>query len=372
MGLKSWAPVFEALSDSDEQVRRTVVTVIEREKLHGFPLPDIEAPLLHALASTDTRVLMLVTRHLTFTHYTSAAPALAAIYENPRQDEAVRTSAAFALSELGDVANLDTFVHMLRSPDPRVREHAASKLTKIGPPAAAAIPTLSQILNDPAPRVSPRLAEALGAVAECATGEAADTAAAALVAQLRIESHRLQPALDDSMSPEGAAAKRYLLGTMIPGEMRMALMRIGPAAISPMIAAAGDDSVAMRAHVAAGLGAFTVCPKGGSSTFQEVRLHLLYHQYARATVPTLLALMRDETVTVRAAAVESLRRTLRHINDMPDVIALVTRARNDQNPYVRESVEKTLSDPLPLIAFSSTLDDQRSTSWPVPPTRNQR
>jgi HEAT repeat protein len=342
---EQWTAVVEALNDSDEQVRRRMVTMLTRQQLSTYQLgDDALPPLLKALHSSDPRVQVIAIQYLQFGRFRPAnLPAIVDVYEDPRQDATVRRAAGWALTEIGDASSVPSLVKALRDPDARIRGNAALRIKEIGPKAAAAIPALSQLLDDRDARVRELFAQALGAVAQCATADAADTAVAALVAQLRLQ--RFSSAMLNAPARADTSREQFLQMVFAQSPIPAALMQIGPAGIPPMIAAADHESAAMRLHAAVAMGHLRECPrKWGSPLTSDPELRRLYHFYAPMTVPKLLTLMKDDSPDVRVQAIASLGLTIRFVDDRPEDMALITRGRQDQNPLVREGVEKALAE----------------------------
>lgn len=75
-------------------------------------------------------------------------------------DPAVRWEAAASLCRLADLAT-PVLVEGLRHYNPEIRKVAVHALGVIGPGAAAAVPELSKLLNDPRPKLRRRVEAAL-------------------------------------------------------------------------------------------------------------------------------------------------------------------------------------------------------------------
>jgi HEAT repeat protein len=161
-GLTSALPILaEGVNDSDVEVRRVTVSVLELVGADAMPM----APaIIHAVGDSDRFVRWIAGRTLgrLLPPDERAIAALAGLLRDPDLD--VRQVGALALERYGENASaaVPALGQAVRAGDPDARIAALRALQAVGPKAAAAIPSIIVALQSSNNRVQKSAAQTLG------------------------------------------------------------------------------------------------------------------------------------------------------------------------------------------------------------------
>jgi HEAT repeat protein len=226
-----------------------------------------------------------------------AADVEEAVKELYSQDEGVRKSAAFHLSEMGPEAKnaIPMLIELLQSdPSMQVRGESASALGKIGPAASAAIPDLISFLKNK-------------------EGGYERTYAASALGNIGLQPELVLPALIDALQHDEEPVVRQLSARALGdfGER-------GRPAIQPLIQAIESGDKNLREAAAYGLRKIPAGPND---------------------VPALIKLLSDDIDVSREAAAKSLAGAgSEGVAAVPKLITLL----DDKNSSVREAAAAAL------------------------------
>ena len=330
-----WQPV-------DATQRVLLAIAVRNCKMVANLGPVAVAPLLAALRDEDRFVRSSAAEALGEIGDVRAVEPLVAALKD--KESLVRASAAKALGEIGDVRAVEPLVAAALSPD-IFRGEEAEALRRIG--GAQAMESLALALKNKDARVRKRAVRQLWRIGGVSAVEP-------LVAALNDQDQDVRKAARDTLMEAvqtlaqiDPAAVEPLVA-MLRGKhpavreaASQALCRIGPAAVGPLVAVLNDQDQHMRrasAGVLVKIGTPAVEPL--VAALKDRDFHVRRCAAARAlgqigaphTVEPLLAALRDDNPDMRQAAAEALG----NIGDMRGVEPLLA-ALKDENSQVRRA-----------------------------------
>ena len=183
MGARAVEPLLAALEDEDPALRARAATLLGQ-------IGDGRARVPLLMALVDEEPAVRTSAVLALARFRDREIVEAALYVLGDKDMAVRAAAAGALGELKDAAATEALIARLQDDEVAVQQAAAEALGKIGD--WKAVPALSDALRG-APNASVRAAaarsighllafQAIGALVEATSDEAADVSRAAIAA----------------------------------------------------------------------------------------------------------------------------------------------------------------------------------------------
>jgi HEAT repeat protein/S1-C subfamily serine protease len=191
----AFTPLFEALKDKNNLVRRAVGEAVEKVPPHKGDLAMLCKACKDANEPTEVRLLAVKCLGRLGSEARTALPVLLGLLKE--QDDGLRAAAMASVVTIGaDTRDVAALSDALGNPNVEIRRLSMQALAKLGPQAKAAVPGLTASLKDADKATKLEALKALAAV-----GPAAKEAVPALT-----------EALKDTDSEVGVAAARALAG----------------------------------------------------------------------------------------------------------------------------------------------------------------
>ena len=333
----SLAELTRCLDDADPRVRLQLVLVfaqLELEREAGAAVPALVARLRDPAAPVRAAAARLLGKREA--PAAQAAQALVELLRDP--DHSVRCAALGALpAAIGHATvPVPTVIEALTDEDPEMRAAAARVLGNLGAEASSAVPALRRALTDSEPGVRASAALALGGI-----GKPAASATAELASMLDPPDELLARSAATALGrigPDAAAAADALAMLVVKGfEVSedlgaiagVALFRMGDPALTALGRACSRLDADARVRI---LDALPQCELDSHGRF-------VWHPSMpeSATLPGLLAWLRDPDARVRAAAARTCA------GHAAAIAALAGAAREDPDAGVRQASTRALA-----------------------------
>ncbi len=268
----------------------------------------------------------------------AARPALVLALND--RDDGVRCGAARALGLLGpgDVELSRALVSVLDDKIPKVRLAGVESLGRLGAESRSAIPALKQRLGDAAAGVRVGAARSLWQIERepqqvvpvlihALNDPIAGWQAVFVLGEIGPKAEQAAPALIQKLKQE-----RVSRPLRSPPSAALALGRIGPASVPPLIETLRDEKASVRTGAAIALG--------------------FIGPAAKSAVPALASLLRDKDLEVRQASALSLANIAPQTNELLPMLIELT---HDEDIFISGAALAALRKNHPELAYKMGL-----------------